>query len=278
MSPFRVLFLSAVLAASAGAAISQTAPSTPATAPAEKAPKRLPGYLGPDGVPDAFKFLPPPPADNSLAEQRDFAVFIETRKLKGSDRWTLAARDAVSEPVAILADFDCALGVTITADNAPALVHLLSRTGADAGAIVNKVKDVYKRPRPFVGNSQPICVERTSDLAKSFSYPSGHATASWALGLILAELAPDKATEVLARARSYGESRVVCGVHFVSDITEGRANGSALIAAEHANPEFRADLAAAKAELDALRKAGGAPGGGLCEVPDEAAAHTPWKG
>lgn len=274
----RVLLLCVALAGLAGAAIAQTAPSTPATTPVEQAPKRLPGYLGPEGVPDATKFLPPPPADNSLTEQRDFAVFMETRKLEGSERWKLAASDAVQTPGAILADFDCALGVTITPQSAPALVHLLSRTGADAGSIVNKVKDVYKRPRPLVGNNQPICVERTDDLAKSPSYPSGHTTASWALGLILAEIAPDKASAVLARARSYGESRVVCGVHFVSDIDQGRANGSALIAAEHANPDFRADLAAAKAELERLRKSTTAPEGGVCRVQDDAAAHTPWKG
>ena len=254
----------------------QAAPS--ATAPVEQAPKKLPGYLGPDGVPDASKFLPPAPADGSATEQRDFAVFMETRKLEGTDRWALAARDAVQTPAAVLADFDCALGVKLDPATAPALVRLLSRTGADAGAIVNRVKGLYKRPRPLVGNAQPICLERTDDLAKSPSYPSGHTTASWAWGLILAEIAPDRAEAVLARARAYGESRVVCGVHFVSDIDEGRANGSALVAAEHANPEFRADLDAARAELAKLRAAGPAPDGASCRIEDAAAAQTPWKG
>ncbi len=273
----RVLALSAALAAFSGAALAQTAPSTPATAAVEQAPKRLPGYLGADGVPDASKFLPPVPADGSRTEQRDFAVFMETRKLEGSDRWKQAAADAVQTPTAFLSDFTCALGVELTPQTAPALTRLISRAGADAGSIVSKVKDVYKRPRPFVGNAQPICIERTDALAKSPSYPSGHATAGWAFGLILAELAPDRASEILARARSYGESRVVCGVHFVSDIDQGRANGSALFAAEQSNAEFRADLAAAKAELDALRKAGPPPEGAVCKVQDDAAAHTPWK-
>jgi acid phosphatase (class A) len=33
------------------------------------------------------------------------------------------------------------------------------------------------------------------------------------MGLILAELAPERATPILNRGRAYGESRVVCGVH-----------------------------------------------------------------
>ena len=145
----------------------------------------------------------------------------------------------------------------------------------DAAAITNRAKDVYRRPRPLVGNNQPICVQRDADLAASPSYPSGHTTYSWAVGLILAELAPDRATPVLARARAYGESRVVCGVHYVSDIEAGRTNGSTLVAALHDSPAFRADLEAARQEIAAARAAG-APDAGVCAVPNAAAAHTPW--
>ena len=269
------LLLVAAVAACAGAASGQTAPSA---APTEQKAERLPGYLAPDAIPDVAVFLPPKPADNSPTEQRDFAVFMETRKLQGTPRWDLAARDAVETPSAFLADFSCALGVTVTPAEAPALAHLIERAGADETAIVARAKAVFKRPRPFVGNAQPICVERTESLAKSPSYPSGHTTAGWSLGLILAQLAPDRATQVLARARSYGESRVVCGVHFVSDIEEGRTAGAALVAAEQANPQFQADLAAAKAELDGLRAKGATPAPQTCELQDEAAAHTPWTG
>jgi acid phosphatase (class A) len=259
-----------------GAPVAAAPQAQPSAKPQEQQPIKAPGYLGPQGVPEAVKFLPPPPADNSLSEQRDFAVFMETRKLKGSDRWALATSDAQGKPQLILDDWSCALGASIDAKQAPALTKLMVNVGRDAGAIVDRIKDHYKRPRPFVGNAQPICVERTADLAKSPSYPSGHTTFSWAWGLVLAEIAPDRADQVLARARAYGESRVVCGVHFVSDIDQGRADGSALIAAEHASPAFRADLDAARLELAALRKTAPAPSAASCRVPDEAAAHTPW--
>ena len=71
--------------------------------------------------------------------------------------------------------------------------------------------------------------------------------------MVLAEIAPDRATQVLARARAYGESRVVCGVHNASAVDAGRTEASIVIAALHSSAEFRADLDAARTELAAAR-------------------------
>ena len=93
--------------------------------------------------------------------------------------------------------------------------------------------------------------------------------------LILAELAPDRASQVLGRARSIGDSRVVCGVHYLSDIEAGRTTGAALVATLHGDAAFRADMERARAELAALRAgAHGAPAD--CAVQDEAATHAPY--
>ena len=81
------------------------------------------------------------------------------------------------------------------------------------------------------------------------SYPSGHSMVAWSWGLILAELAPSKADSVLSLGRESGESRVICGVHFISDVEAGRTLGSAMVARLHAEPAFEADLAKAKREL-----------------------------
>ena len=83
----------------------------------------------------------------------------------------------------------------------------------------------------MIGNEAPICVQRSQALADSFSYPSGHATQGWAYALILASLVPEKATPILARGRAYGESRIVCGVHWLSDVAAGRLTGTAVFAA-----------------------------------------------
>lgn len=256
---------------------SPAAASAPAAKPVEQAHKPLPGYLGPGGVPDAAAILPPPPAPGSAAEALDRSIFVETRKLQGTPRWTLATSDAVPSPTAVLAGFGCAMGVELGPRQAPNLLHLLTRVGADGGSIVERAKSAFKRPRPFLEDAGPICVERTDDLAKSSSYPSGHTTLGWAYGLILAELDPARATQILEHARAYGESRVVCGVHYASDVEAGRTVGAALVARLHANQEFETDLAAAQKEV-AVSGAAGAPvpSATPCAVVDQADAHRPW--
>ena len=82
---------------------------------------------------------------------------------------------------------------------------------------------------------------------------------------------------LLVRARAFGESRVVCGVHFVSDVEEGRTNGAALFAALMADPEFRTDLEAARVELAQLRQTPNPPASAeQCRAETELAAKTPW--
>ena len=83
---------------------------------------------------------------------------------------------------------------------------------------------------------------------------------------MLAELAPDRAEAILARARAYGESRVICGVHNASSVEAGRMNAQNLFTALKSSDAFKADLAAARAELDAARAAGPAPDAKRCEA------------
>ena len=101
--------------------------------------------------------------------------------------------------------------------------------------------------------------EAENELRNNGSYPSGHTSIGWTWGEILAEIAPDRADAVIARARAFGESRIVCDAHWASDVMEGRIVGAATVVKLHANAEFRADLAKAKTELDAGRAAGDAP-------------------
>jgi len=74
--------------------------------------------------------------------------------------------------------------------------------------------------------------------------------------LILAELAPDRSNAILARGLAYTESRVICNVHWSSDVAAGRVMGAAAVARMHGDPVFRAQLEKARGEIAALRAAG----------------------
>ena len=235
------------------------------------------GYLPPGAAPDMVRVLPAPPAPNSAEQRQEDRAFRVTRALEGTPRWAMAQQDNRGSPDDAFRDFACALGVTLDQNSAPTLHALLGRIMIDARPFIDPAKDHYARPRPFVRLKGNICVPRTESLARSGSYPSGHSTGSWTWGLILADLAPDRTTEILSRARAYSESRVVCGVHYPSDIANGRLNGSAVFAALQSSPEFRADLEKARAEVAAARAAGGpAADPAVCKVEAEAEAHRPW--
>lgn len=244
-----------------------------AAPPASQFPPIEP-YLGKDRIPDTIMILPPPPVKGSSQERFDNEVYKALRATEGTPRYALAVKDVTG----YLQAHECSLGLPVSAWPR-SLTRLLSRVGRDAAAITNLPKDHWARPRPFITNNGPMCTESDrAGLLKSPSYPSGHATYSWAVGLILAEMAPERATQILARARAFGESRVVCGVHAVTDVTEGRTNGSVLVAALHADPAFEADLAMAKAELKAaLAAPHAAPDAAQCKVEAEAELHTPWN-
>lgn len=216
------------------------------------------------GAFDARDHLPPPPPKGSEAALRDREIFRATRALKDTPRWSLAQEDNVEEKV--LDGYACALGVTPSFERNPKLAATLLRMSRDVRSAVAGPKLKYRRPRPYFREEGPICIKRSLGLALSPDYPSGHATWGWSVGLLLAELAPDRREAILARAKAYGESRVVCGVHNMSSVEAGQMNAENLLAALKSSDAFKADLAAARVELDAARGAGPAPDPKRCEA------------
>jgi len=236
------------------------APAAPAPmAPAPRGPQY---YLTGPAVPDTLRILPPAPQAGDARYEADRQMFKATRKLEGSPRWALALND--DNGGLYLKDLSCALGVELTRQNAPKFLTLYSRVARESTRATNAPKDAMKRLRPFLVDKGPTCIDQTGSIKDSYDYPSGHVTFSWSEALILAELAPDRATDILIRARAFGESRLVCGVHNMSAVESGRTNASVLVAALHGSPEFRADLEAARSEIAAARKAGPAPDPAQC--------------
>ncbi|MEZ5937054.1 MAG: phosphatase PAP2 family protein [Hyphomonadaceae bacterium] len=231
--------------------------------PAATGPMRN-GYLTSAVMPDATATIPPAPTEGDPRNTADWAIFKATRAMQGSERWDLAVNDDSYKTPDLLKDFSCAVGAELTVENSPSLATLMQRASQDAANAAAAAKEVYKRRRPFLDNEGEICIARSEGLMKSYDYPSGHSSASWVEGLILAELVPDRSAQVLARARAYGESRVVCGVHNYSAVQAGRTNAAGVFAALHESDAFQADMTRAKSELAAARAVGPAPDAARC--------------
>jgi acid phosphatase (class A) len=238
-------------------------------------PGVLAGYLPQAAVPDSIALLPPPPAEGSDAIALDQEINRTDLALQGTPRWRLAGMDAnLSFPWAA-GDFACSLDISVTQLDTPRLYRLLRRAMADAGASNGAARDKYKRERPFQVNKQPTCTPGAEEsLASSGSYPSGHTAIGWTWALILSETSPERSEAILARGRAFGESRLVCNVHWESDVIEGRLLGAATVARLHADPTFLADLDAAKAEVAAARAKKLAPQRD-CKFEAEALAQRP---
>ena len=220
--------------------------SAPASAQAEF--DLGPPYIG-GPLPGGQALVGAPPAEGSPGFARDAAASAAALDLRGGERWKLAARDADLSTGAVPRAFSCAAGVAISDANTPAIAHLMRRAAADFGMSTSGVKEVYQRPRPFMGNGEPTCDPGSeAALRTNGSYPSGHSALGYGTGLVLAAVFPDRAAALVARGREFGESRRVCNVHWLSDVEAGRTVAAATFARLQSDPAFREDLRAAQAE------------------------------
>jgi acid phosphatase (class A) len=252
------------------AAAQPSQPSQPAHVPRTKH-ERPAGYL-PPGALDIVGILPPAPMKGGPRYEADRQIFRETRALKGSARWAMAIGDANLDPAALLDHFACSVNMQLTPAQVPRLLHIVRRASCDAGRATGAAKHHFRRLRPFWIDNGPTCRPR-SLLGKSFDYPSGHATVGWMWAMILAQAEPDRASEILERGRSIGQSRIVCGVHNASAVIAGRMTATAVMTAVMATPAYQHDLAAARIELSALRRTAPRPNPEQCAIESKLVAE-----
>lgn len=213
------------------------------------------GYLNSAQVSGVAIIVPAAPAAGDPRFQTDMAIFRETRKLEGSARWKLAQSDDNLSLAGLLNAFSCSLGIKLTPADAPKIASLLNRANEDAYRAADIMKRRYQHKRPFQVEAGDVCLSPRgrAALEKSPDYPSGHTTLSWETGLILSELDPERAVQILQRARAFGQSRVVCGVHNLSAVEAGWMTASSVFDMQMSSAEFEKDLEAARAEFASLK-------------------------
>jgi acid phosphatase (class A) len=234
-------------------------------------------YLSAAETPDLARITPPAPVAGDARDVLDLSIFRTTRALQGSPRWDLALADNDISVPALLKDFSCAAGMTLSAATTPQLSALVSRMSRDAIAGFTVVKNANPdRKRPFLSAPGPVCLANTGNLASNPDYPSGHTVVGWSVALVSAELMPDHATGILIRGRAFGESRVVCGVHNASAVDSGHIVAESIVTALRGNAAFRSDLEAARTELMAARAARTPAPTAACTAEGEMVARRPY--
>ncbi|NMD97093.1 phosphatase PAP2 family protein [Rhodococcus sp. BL-253-APC-6A1W] len=144
---------------------------------------------------------------------------------------------------------------------------------ARAGGIANSTlleKQHWNNPRPFEAAPERIhyyfgdgtggAADPYAEVFGTSSYPSGHTAQAYWKGILLADMLPELAPQILARASEVGNSRIVLGVHYPLDVMGARIMGQAAAADRLNDPAFVRLVDEAKAELRSeLERSVGAP-------------------
>ena len=211
-----------------------------------------PGFLKPSEMFDPAHFLPPPPEEGS---PRAMAELAETKKLLAEAtpaQRAAAASDDGNENGTI---FAAVLGPAWDLAKLPATAKVINEVTASEGPFSDVAKNEFHRRRPWIVDStiQTCAPHRPSQDMQS--YPSGHTTVGYGMGVVLANLMPSHAQAILGRSAQFAENRLICGMHFRSDIVAGQQFGTIMAIRLMQNPQFQADMAAAKTELQAVHLA-----------------------
>lgn len=188
--------------------------------------------------------FPPPPARGSPEERRELDELLALQRSR-TPADVEASRDDRRTDVD---RFYEALGVdSRTPPALPKLHSLMEDVEDDVNRYVRAPKKNFARSRPYV--VEPAIQPCIGDVAGDRSYPSGHATYGYVVAYLLAEMVPERHAALIKRADAFARARMVCGVHFFSDLEAGRLGASWLVAHLLVSPGYQVAAAEARAEL-----------------------------
>lgn len=220
-----------------------------------RAQYRVPSaYFSADELPNAVLFLPAPPDTASTQFAYDVSQY-EWGKEQRLDTLRLrqAQNHAVNTASEMASYFSEPFGMKISRQTTPAIMRLLNRAVPTFQASATRPKAAYMRPRPYNYYNEPSGLPASEDREHpTGSYPSGHTVRGWGLALILAEINPAAQDAILLLGYEWGQSRVILGYHWQSDVDASRMLAAAVFARMHTSPDFMADMAAAREEYARL--------------------------
>ena len=249
-----------------------------------------PGYLLASEA-DVVALLPPPPAADSAEQQADLRAVLEAQRAAHANGTTAHAVADVDASCARFSDalgddLDARNNATLLAFLNEAAMEGASLAGAPKkywgrtrpyaySAQVERLGDVAPdwTPPPDLdqwarriesgSDAQAVTGQtpgserakaankQASDYLAHSSYPSGHATFATVCAIVLADMVPEKRTQLFARSRDFAHGRLVVGAHFPTDVEAGRILGTVAAQLLMQNASFQRDFARARASLRA---------------------------
>ncbi|BAB49769.1 acid phosphatase [Mesorhizobium japonicum] len=191
---------------------------------------------------DLTMILPPPPANDSAQTKAELGEVLTLQVTRTPEMVAGAVADSEEN----VWRFANVMGPNFNKEKLPKFSAFFDRVVETEGAVVDPAKDVWKRPRP---HQLSDLVKPVVKLSSSGSWPSGHATVGTMMGIILADMVPEKRAEIMARAAEYAHNREIGGIHYASDVEMGKISGSVIAAVLLNRDDFKAEYEVARAEL-----------------------------
>ena len=172
------------------------------------------------------------------------------------ERLAVAKRDAVWDLDTLRAIYSVPFGLEISPESTPEIYRAFVNGVSTIEQIRFRPKAHYFRMRPYARfKEESIFPQDDAWLATEGSYPSGHTIRAWSAALVLSEINPDAAEALFARAFVSGESRVIAGCHWQSDVDASAT--AACIGYARLQTSFRYRVQIARAREEFRRLTGG---------------------
>lgn len=215
----------------------------------------VPTYFTQEEMPDLSLCMPAPPDTLDPAFAQDVLRFYWGKEQrKDPVRAAIAVSDAQWQLDTLIRLFSEPFGHALSPEKTPEIYKLLESGVATIELVRLKPKAYFHRKRPFERLGETLLDERERPgLTGEGSYPSGHTVRGWSIALIMAEINPAATQALYARACMYGESRVIAGAHWQSDVDVSVSVAAIGYARLQCSEEYRKQVARAKAEFKRLR-------------------------
>ena len=204
-------------------------------------------------LPDMTKILPPFPPFESARFVADQSQHLWGKLMRqDEERAAQAQRDAVYSMQTIIDEFGPLFGLEITKEGTPEIYSVLQDVCASCDSIYSGAKAQFNRQRPYAYyNEGTLVPEKEEKHRYEGSYPSGHTVLGWASALLLSDInqSAEAMEKLLARGYEFGQSRVIAGYHWQSDVDAGRMAGTVLYQLIRSHERFIEQLAKARAEF-----------------------------
>ena len=201
-------------------------------------------------LPNLLQIMPAPPSFESAEFANDVVRYGWGKQQRlDPERLDMAVADAEwFDHTKVYLRWKDAFGLEINPTETPEIWKLLEASLATTDPMNHETKDFYLRQRPFERFGDDMPTDEEEKVRGRGSYLSGHCMCGWVISLVLAQVAPERANQLFIRGLEYGDSRVIVGAHWQSDIDASLTAGSIGFCALQGCEEFVAQMKKAQQE------------------------------